>query len=231
MNYFETEVKEIIKETSDSYSYVLSVPQGYEWKAGQHAMFKFKDYEVAEGDRAERVFTIASAPEDNFLMFTTRIGEQHTSFKEILLNSLKVGDKIMIATALGNFDFHMDGKDGAVVIAGGIGITPIRALLKHYSEKNKEAYKMTVIYSDDRGEFAYGNLWEDLKAKMPNLELHLVSEREKFTDLVNESARANMNSVEYLIAGSPGMNAAFTETLKGIGIDAANIITDNFMGY
>ena len=47
----------------------------------------------------------------------------------------------------------------------------------------------------------------------------------------DDYAKANGNEAEYLVAGSPGMNKAFTERLEGLGVKAENIKTDVFMGY
>lgn len=231
MNFYETTLRRIVQESSDSYSYIMDIPEGYTWKAGQHAMFKIKDYKLVEGDRDSRIFTIASAPQDEFLMFTTRIGELHSGFKDHLLKNIKVGDKIEIAAPLGSFDFDMSKYKRSIAIAGGIGITPIRSLLRHYADNNDENHAFTVIYSDDRGEYAYDELWEELKTKMPNLDLRFVSERDEFTGSTNDYAKEFGNESEYLIAGSPGMNAAFTQTLIDLGVDKENIKTDNFMGY
>lgn len=230
MNFFEAKIIKTVKETSDTYSYIMETPEGFAWKAGQHAMFKFKDYDVAD-EKKERIFTIASAPEDGFLMFTTRISPEHTDFKEILLNKVKVGDVMLIADALGKFDLEMDKYDETLIIAGGVGITPIRSLLKHYAQDNVPAHRITLLYSDDRGEFAYGELWNELKAQMTNLQLHLISDRDEFTSLIDKYAKEKLNTSEYLIAGSPGMNAAIFEKLQSLGVEKDNIKTDNFMGY
>lgn len=230
MKLFDTKITKIIKETSDSYSFVCEIPEGYTWKAGQHALWELEGIKLPEDEKKNRIFTIASAPEDGFLMFTTRIAEKHSPFKDALLNEVKEGTKVKIAEALGNFAFGKDAKK-SFVIAGGIGITPIRSLLRDFSEKNDEKHEITVLYSDDRGEFAYKDFWKEIEPKMPNLDLKLISDRNEFTDSVNDFAKKVGNDSEYLIAGSPGMNAAFTETLTGLGVDKKNIITDNFMGY
>lgn len=230
MEFFEIVLKEIKKETSDTYSFIFDIPAGYVFAAGQHVAWKFKDHKVEEGDRDTRVFSIASAPEDGFLMFTTRIAEQHTSFKEILLNKIKVGDKMLVAAPRGDFNFHKEYAQ-SFVIAGGIGITPIRSILKKWSHDNDPAHKIVVLYSDDRGEFAYRETFAEITKAMPNLDLRFISQREEFTGSVDRFAEENLNNSEYLIAGSPGMNKAFKEKLMSIGVAEDNIKLDNFVGY
>lgn len=231
MEFFDATLKKIVKETSNSYSFIMDIPEGYSWTAGQHVLWKLKDYKVEEGDRDTRVFTIASAPEDGFLMFSTRIGEKHTSFKEILLNQIKPGDIIQVAQPLGTFGFDSD-ADKTLIIVGGIGITPIRSLLRHDMDAHKAGHKITVLYSDSTGEFAFEKFFKDEAIKkIPDIEFKFLTERNDFTRLTDEYAKANGNSAEYLIAGSPGMNDAFIEQLINAGIDEKNIKKDQFMGY
>lgn len=230
MNFFEVKLKEIVKETSDSYSYIFDIPEGYEFKAGQHTMWKTKDIKLDENDREIRIFSIASAPEDNFLMFTTRIADPHTSYKEYLKNQIKVGDSLLVAEAKGNFDLDRTCKK-SFVIAGGIGITPVRSILKHWSENNDLDHDITVLYSDDRGEFAYKEAFAEISAKMPNLKLIYISDRDEFTNKTDEFAKKNLNDSEYLVAGSPMMNKIFKEKLMNLGVEEKNIKIDNFMGY
>lgn len=229
MEFFEAKVTKIVQENSDTYSYYMEVPQGYTWKAGQHAVFAFRDLEVAEGEKADRIFTIASAPQEETLMFTTRIAEQHSAYKDVLLRQVEVGTVMKVGQALGRFDFKMEEYGKSLVIAGGIGITPIRALLQHYAGSHLD-HVLTVLYSDDRGEFAYGDFWQQMQQKMPNLELHLISERDEFTLFVSGYAAQAGNEAQYLISGSPGMNNAFSQSLQAQGIEKANIAMDSFMG-
>lgn len=231
MNFFEAEITEIRQETSDSYSYIMKVPQGYSWKAGQHALFRIKDYTLPEGEKDGRIFTIASAPEDGFLMFTTRISPQHSAFKELLLKQVKPGDTILAAAPLGNFDFNMEDYEKTLVVAGGIGITPIRSLLRHYEEGCRAEHRITLLYSDDRGEFAYGEFWKEIQEKLPQLELFLISDREELSSRIRDYAAGEQNAAEYMIAGSPGMNASISKNLMDLGILKENIRMDNFMGY
>lgn len=230
MKFIETKVIDIVKETSDTYSVKLEIPEGYTWEAGQFTMWAFKDHKVVDGDNPTRVFTIASAPEDGYLMFTTRIDEIHTSWKDIVLNDLKVGDIMIIRQANGKFRIHNEYKE-SFIIAGGIGITPIRSLMRHLVDNNDLDHKFTVLYSDDRGEFAYQEDFKKITDALPNLELIYISDRNEFNKLVEEYATKTQNNAEYLIAGSPGMNKAFSEKLQSLGVSERNIKMDNFQGY
>ena len=230
MNFFETKIIDIVKETSDTYSFKLEIPEGYTWQPGQRALWRFVDHQVEKGDRPIRIFSIASAPVDGYLMFTTRIAEFHTSFKDILLKDVKVGDKMQVSDATGDFNIHQE-YDNSLIIAGGIGITPIRSILKHLSENNLEDHYITVLYSDDRGEFAYQEDFKEIQEKMSNLNLYFISSRDEFTERVDVFTKDVQNEAEYLIAGSPGMNAMFSSRLQGFGVKEENIKTDDFQGY
>lgn len=230
MELFKTKVREIIKETSDSYSVKLDIPEGYTWKAGQYTMWQFEDYTVEPGDRPSRVFSIASAMEDGFLMFTTRIGEEHSSWKNIVLKDLRPGDYMKVAKANGSFDVH-EYVQNSLAMAGGIGITPIRSLLKHYSVHNIKDHKFTVLYSDNRGEYCYVDDFEKFQEEMPNLKLVFLKSIEDFNKKIEEYVLEKQNDSEYLIAGSPGMNKAVSENLVKLRVKEDNIETDNFIGY
>lgn len=44
MKFFPTTVIKIVQETNDSYSFLLEIPAGYTWKAGQHAAWQLQGY-------------------------------------------------------------------------------------------------------------------------------------------------------------------------------------------
>ena len=191
MQFYQTRLKQTVQETSSIYSYIMDIPAGYAWQAGQHAAWQFRGFDLAPDDREIRVFTIASAPEDGYLMFTTRIGEKHTSLKEALLHQIRPGHPIGVADPLGGFGFHPETHRHTLMIAGGVGVTPIRSVLRHYLEKSKEGHKITVLYSDSDREYAYPAFWEEVRKRLPGVELFFVSERDSFVGRADAFARTH----------------------------------------
>lgn len=230
MEFRNAILKEKKQIAHDSYSFKMTVPEGYSWKAGQHVMWRIPGYEVDEGDRDTRVFTIASAPEDGFLMFATKIGDLHTSFKDILLKKIEPGDTIQVAEPLGTFGFNPE-KEKSLIIVGGIGITPIRSIMRHELDSHKNGHKIHMLFSEAGGDHPFGDFFREADAKLEDFSVEFVTEVDVFTGKTAEYAKANGNEAEYLIAGSPGMNAAFTKQLQELGIKDSNIVKDEFFGY
>lgn len=230
MEFKDTVLLEKKQIAHDSYSFKMTVPEGYTWKAGQHVLWRIPDHKVDEGDKDTRVFTIASAPEEGFLMFATKIGELHTSFKEILLNKIQPGDTIQVAAPLGTFGFSPE-KKKSLIIVGGIGITPIRSIMRHELDAHRDGHEIHMLFSEAGGDHPFGDFFRDADKQMADYSVEFVTEVDVFTGKVAEYAKANGNDAEYLIAGSPGMNAAFTKQLQELGIEDANIVKDEFFGY
>lgn len=229
MKFDEIELIEKVQETPDSYSFKFTKPDDYDFKAGQHALWQLDGYGL-EGDESKRIFTIASHPDEDFLMFTTRIAEKHSDFKEVLLNKLEKGDSMKIAPPLGKFGYGDDEKKSLVII-GGIGITPIRPLLMEFKKSGQDDHEMKIYYSDNRGTYCYTEELKSLAGEMDNVDLVFFDDQDKFTEAVKDYAKEEGNDAEYIMAGSPGMNNAFTETLTGLGVDEDRLVTDNFKGY
>lgn len=221
-------LKQKIKETSDIFSFVCTRPEDLEWIAGYHGIFRIPGFEC-EGEKNFRIFSIASVPEENIVLFSTRIVDDCSQFKKRLLE-LEVGDEIELESPQGRF--LIDNFDRPIcVIAGGIGITPVRAFLEQLDYANKDPKEMVVLYSDDRGEFAYEDTLKQIEKKHRGLEVVFINDRNVFVVKIEEFAMRDGNDALYYIAGTPGMNAFITEKLVGLGINKENIKTDNFMGY
>lgn len=230
MEFKDTVLLEKKQIAHDSYSFKMTVPEGYTWKAGQHVLWRIPDHKVDEGDKDTRVFTIASAPEEGFLMFATKIGELHTSFKEILLNKIQPGDTIQVAAPLGTFGFSPE-KKKSLIIVGGIGITPIRSIMRHELDAHRDGHEIHMLFSEAGGDHPFGDFFREADKQLADFSVEFVTEVDVFTGKVAEYAKANGNDAEYLIAGSPGMNAAFTKQLQELGIEDTNIVKDEFFGY
>ena len=224
----ELDFREMVKETSDIYSFVFEAPQELEWKAGHHAIFRNLECKE-EGEKNYRIFSLASIPEEKKVMFSTRITSESTDCKKKFLE-LKKGDKISIGNPQGKF-LLTDFDKVTFIIVGGIGITPVRAFLKDMDSKSINPKRLEVLYADDRGEFAYKDTLNDLNQKYNGLHIDLISDRNTFMEKIKEKSNEMKNSAIYYISGTPGMNAIITEKLLEVGVDKENIKTDNFIGY
>lgn len=222
------EFREMVKETSEIYSFVFEKPQDLIWKPGQHAIFRNLECK-AEGDKNYRVFSLASIIEEEKVMFSTRITSESTDCKKLLLE-LKKGDKLSIEDPQGRF-LLTDYDKPIAIIVGGIGIAPVRSFLMNMDLNLINPERLELIYADDRGEFAYQEALNWLDKKYSGLHLHLIPDRNIFMKKVEDYSKEMRNNSMYYISGTPGMNAIIIEKLLEMGVYKENIKTDNFIGY
>lgn len=220
--------QKMIKETSDIYSFVFQVPESFSWIPGQHGIFRFKKDIPMEG-KDFRIYSFASIMEEEKMLFSTRIIDEPSDFKKNLLK-LEPGDVMTVDEARGKF-LLKDYKKPTLIMAGGIGITPVRAFVKEIENNNPEIEDIQILYSDDRGEFAYKDVFNKTKEKYEGLSIELINDREVFTDRIDAYAKSNKNESLYYISGTPGMVSFLTEKLEGFGVKNDNIVTDSFAGY
>ena len=95
-------------------------PPEFDFRPGQYADLTLSNPPETDAEGNTRTFSIASAPFENELVFTTRMRD--TAFKRSLKN-IALATEVQISPAAGSFTLHKNRAKAAVFLAGGIGIT------------------------------------------------------------------------------------------------------------
>jgi len=192
----------------------------------------------AEGDG--RAFSIASAPYEDFLMVATRLRD--TAFKQVL-RSLPLGTEVKMEGPSGNLKLHHDKSRAAVVLTGGIGITPFRSILLN-AAREKLPIPIFLFYGNRRPEdAAFLDELQELEKQNPHYKLiACMSEMEKShrpwkgerglidAQMLAKYLKGVVSPIDY-ITGPPGMVKAMHKILKDTRVDDDNIRTEEFAGY
>lgn len=218
-------LKEVIQETPDIYTFVFDSEKPFNWKSGQYATFAFKNIKLDKG--TSRTFSIAASPLEKVIRISTVITETPSPFKAHLKKS-KPGDIMEIKGPYGSF--FLDGKKNQVIgIAGGIGITPFRAIL--FDLANNESFKninLDLIYSAKEGNFAYKDILSKF-SESKNITIHYANNRDETSELLDRLVKKHGNKAAYYISGPPTMVESINSNL--IDKKIKNISYDPFWGY
>lgn len=121
-------VIDVVQETSDTRTFLLDVPGWPGHRAGQHVDVRLT---AEDGYQAERSYSIASPPEEARLALTVeRLDDGEVS--TYLFDDLRPGDKLELRGPIGGY-FVWDVATGGplLLVAGGSGIVPLMAMLRH----------------------------------------------------------------------------------------------------
>lgn len=121
-------VKEIRRETHDTFTLVLHSEQRFKFRAGQFCFLRLNKNKLY----ARHPFTISSSPADAELCFTIKQSGRFTAAAA----RLKIGEEVIVDGPFGIFTLHAAQKD-LVFIAGGVGITPFFSMIRDHLQNNK----------------------------------------------------------------------------------------------
>ena len=107
---------------------MLRVPDWPGHRAGQHVDVRLT---AEDGYQAQRSYSIASAPDDGSLMLTVeRLDDGEVS--SYLVGELRAGDELELRGPIGGYFVWEESLGGPLMlVAGGSGIVPLRAMLRH----------------------------------------------------------------------------------------------------
>jgi ferredoxin-NADP reductase len=222
-------------------AFAFERPAGFEFTAGQFMTITLPDppYNDEKGNR--RTFSIASPPQDTGrLLIATRM--TGSALKRSLAE-VPLATPVSTFGPSGCFTLHADPAVPAVLVAGGIGITPFRSIL-HDAAIRQLPHRITLIYSNRTPEAAalYPEL-EELAGRLPNLRFlptmtdagaarePWTGERRKVSaDFLNDIV-GDVRAPIFYLAGPPGLVAAVRKAVLEAGADPAHIQVEEFEGY
>src|SRR6266511_3253100 len=129
-------VVETVGETARAATLVLEVPDWPGHRAGQHLDIRLT---AEDGYQAQRSYSIASAPEEARVAITVeRLEDGEVS--PYLVDELRVGDQLELRGPIGGY-FTWEAADGGplLLLAGGSGLVPLMAMLRHRAAVTSDA--------------------------------------------------------------------------------------------
>lgn len=215
------------QEGNDTFSFIFTPDQALSWKPGQFLRYILNHPEP--DDRGiERYFSIASAPYEKHVMLTTRFASKSSSFKKALKN-LKIGDTIDACDLEG--DFVVDDSDKTFVfIAGGIGITPFRAILLDLDHNNRPL-NVQLLYANREDDFPYRKELEALRARHSEFRIDYVVSPKRIDEKSLRELVPDMQKPMLYVSGPEPMVKAMDEILKQVGVPEERTKNDFFPGY
>jgi ferredoxin-NADP reductase len=193
-------------------------------------------YDDDKGPR-RHISVVTSPNERGVLGLCTRLRD--TAFKRSLAE-LPVGAEVDVEEPKGNFLLPEDTDQHYVFIAGGIGITVFRCMLRYIAEEQLP-YRVTLVYSNrDRESAAFLDELSELEQAIPNLDVVLTmtddpdwegESRRIGEELLRDHLGGELENLTYLIAGPPAMVEGVTETLQAAGVPEDRLRPARFSGY
>lgn len=177
---------------------------------------------------SRRYFSIASSPTEVDLMLVTKFFEAGSSFKHSLSQLKK--DALLFATNLdGDFTIPKNSNKPLVMIAGGVGISPFRSMVKYMIDRQIKK-DVQLIYSVNTEEEL---MFKDIFSGAEKLGLkpsYIVGE--KITADLLKSRISNPAKALFYISGPPFMVRSVKSMLiSELGINRFLIKSDYFPGY
>jgi ferredoxin-NADP reductase len=129
LNWQLGEVIDTQMETARSKSLLLAVPEWIGHKAGQHVDIRLT---AEDGYQAQRSYSIASPPEETGHIALTVERLEDGEVSPYLVDELRIGDKLELRGPIGGY-FVWDAQmgDPLLLVAGGSGIVPLMAMIRH----------------------------------------------------------------------------------------------------
>jgi ferredoxin-NADP reductase len=221
-------------------AFYFEKPEGYKFEPGQFANFTLLTPAETDLQGNTRTLSIASAPHERNLMVAMRV--RATAFKRTM-NSLPVGAKLLLQGPYGSMTLPKNGARPAVLLAGGIGITPFRSFIWNAAE-SLSPRRILLFYSvrvpeeaaflEELQEMEHYNgryklictVTQPEKTKMP-----WRGETGRISIQMLSKWIPDLGAPIYYIAGPPGMVSSVRQALIGAGIAEEDIRAEEFFGY
>jgi ferredoxin-NADP reductase len=214
-------------------------PADWTYRAGQFIDITLLGPPETDSEGNTRGFSISSAPHENVIMITTRVRD--TAFKRVL-RSMPIGTSVKIEGPFGDLRLHHAARP-AVVLTGGIGITPFRSILLETIRDGGLPYPVVVLYANRRPkDAAFLDEFRELARQDPNLTfVPTMSGLESGEPWEGERGHIDasmlarhlggMTDAIYYLTGPPGMVHGLRTMLVATGVDEDDIRTEEFTGY
>ena len=188
-----------------------------------------------------RYFTIASSAAEREVRIGVKFYPDSSSFKRSLL-AMSPGEEIVASQLAGDFVLPTDKRAKLVFIAGGIGITPFRSMIRHLLDHD-EKRPIAVLYSNRTApEIVYADVLEEARRRLGIETVYTLTDAKGVPpDWQGGTGRVDREMIAktvpdysertFYLSGPRSLVVGFEEVLENIGVPKSRIKTDFFPGF
>lgn len=180
----------------------------------------------------KRWFTIYSSPTEELVAITTKIVPESSSYKKAL-QAITPGTELQFAEPMGDFILPVDKTIPLVFVAGGIGVTPFRSIVRWLQDKGESRDIQLLYAARNESELVERPLFDKLQTQ------YMLSQPsptwsgltgQLTADKIQEPTAISPETHVYL-SGPEKMVEGLTKDLITKGLPKHQVITDYFPGY
>jgi ferredoxin-NADP reductase len=211
----------------NTYEVVLEKPDGMRYRPGS----AMKWYE-RQGDGTfakRRTFSMVSSPHEPYLVFAYRGSD--SDFKSRYLASLSVGDRVHLRNPQDEM-LYASGNDPLLMVAGGIGITPMISLLR-YAAFIQTTRSITLLYANPSRDFeAYRDELDQYATAHPLTIIRAYADEGRVIHAGDIAPYVREVPQPYVyIAGPEGMTRTLRSAVLAAGMRESRVQVTDFSGY
>lgn len=186
----------------------------------------------------KRSYTIASSPTQGYYCEITVKREEQGAGSRYLHDQVHVGDMLEAKAPSGRFVFRGEEADSVVLIAGGVGITPMMSITRALTDMAWPGEIYFIVGCQDPEHFIYESELKQLQDQYPNLHVFVAMSRIEQDLGSYRKGRLSKQLIEEWVpdiadkwvhlCGAPAMMDTVKAMLDELGVPADRIHTENF---
>jgi len=232
-------LKERVRLAPDIYEFVFAAPRRFRYLPGQYMEWTL-GHKRPDNRGNRRYFTLASSPTEQNLRVGIKFNGRSSTYKRAML-SMKHNTEIVAAQISGEFILPRSTRQRCVFLAGGIGVTPFRSMIKYLLDTHQRR-PITLLYAARTvNEIVYQDIFDRAQKEIGiKVEYTLTDKKNVPETWKGNQGRITPRTIQMLvpayknslfyISGSRSMVDSFKATLRALGIPKRRIITDYFTG-
>ena len=199
------------------------------------------DHDRADSRGKRRYFTLASSPTERTVRIGVKFSPDGSSYKQVMAGDVARGAPIIASQVAGDFTMPHDPNQKLAFIAGGIGVTPFRSMVKYLTDR-REHRDIVMLYANRRfDEILYGDVFQAAQRAFRFRPVLVVSDGTTVPkNWPGQIGRIDAKLIARLvpdyqdrifyISGSPEMVRSVSASLHTLGVSTSKIKTDYFSG-
>lgn len=234
------QLKEKIQISEDILDFIFTPHKKMQFVPGQYMEWTLPHKHTdSRGNR--RYFTIASSPTEDHIRLGAKFYEKGSSYKKELAR-LSKNTPLVAAQLAGDFTLPNDSKQKLVFIAGGIGITPFRSMIKYLIDTNEKRDIVLFFANKNAKEIVYKDVFDEAEQKLGIKTIYTLTDKSSVpTNWEGRVGRIDAAMIQqeipdylariFYLSGPQTMVTAFEKTLLAMGVKKKQIKKDYFPGF